>query len=294
MTTKNTGKPYEALTEAVFTRLLAQQKLVDLARDTKIAGKSGTSHQIDVSFSFDVAGTRYLTIIQCKDWASAVKQEQVLAFHGVLGDIAGQPRGIMVSRSGFQEGARTFADHHGIQLYELREPKDEDWDGLIQTIEMTANLDVPEFRNTRCNPHEAWVKAQLVEHNLKGITFNASNAGVIPGVTKATFESGADCNLRTVLNGHLPAEPCDWTPITWEPPEPLYIEAPKVPFGRIRIATITSEARITRHSELWTFKLDHLVAYCFKDVLAGTSQFLDDQGSPLGSDEADASGLNRR
>ncbi len=281
---KNTGKPFEELTETVFARLFAQDRTcVDVRRDTKVAGKTGTSHQIDVSFSFRVGKTDYLTIVQCKDWGSAVKQEQVLAFRSVLDDIPGQPRGIMVARSGFQEGAQKVAQHHGIVLYELREPKDEDWEGLIQSVEITGIIAWPEFRATRLLPDAEWVKAQLVAFNLPRIDFTSENVSIIPGVTKATFESGRECDLRTVLNDHLPEEAPEWVSIRWEPPEPLYVEAPKIPFGRIRIEAITSEVRLLEMTEKWTFELDHLVAYCFRDVLAGTSEFLRHDGTALGT-----------
>src|SRR4051812_12729057 len=103
---KNTGKAYEELTQQVFDRLLAQSKIcTQVQRDVKVQGKS-TTHQIDVLFDFRAGPSVYRTIVQCKDWSSAVKQEQVLAFHSVLNDIPGQPRGVIVSRAGFQEGAR--------------------------------------------------------------------------------------------------------------------------------------------------------------------------------------------
>lgn len=283
---KNTGKPYEALTEVVFARLLAQDKsCADVARDTKMRGKTGTTHQIDVSFSFVIGGTKYLTLVQCKDWASAVKQEQVMAFHDVLNDIPGQPRGIMVSRSGFQEGARTIASHHGICLYELREPKDEDWAGLIRTINMTAKIQMPVFRSTRLNPDEDWIREQLTAHGIKELTFNAE---IIPGVTKAVFESGEECNLETMLNGHLPQGPCDWTSITHEFPSPLYVDVDCPPLTRLRMRSVTSDVRISEIVQLWTFKVDHLVAYCFRDVFGGTSKFLDKDGKPLGGDSTNS------
>lgn len=140
MTSKNTGKEYETLPQRVFTRILAQERVCsDIERDVVVQGRA-TQHQLDVTFTFSIGTVRYRTIIQCKDWKSPVKQEQVLAFRTVLDDIPGQPRGVMVSRAGFQKGARNAAAHHGIQLYELRAPRDEDWDGLIKRIEIQGQL----------------------------------------------------------------------------------------------------------------------------------------------------------
>jgi hypothetical protein len=59
--------------------------------------------------------------VQCKDWNSSVKQEQVFALKTVLEDLPKQPRGIIVTKKGFQKGSKGFATHHGIKLFELKE-----------------------------------------------------------------------------------------------------------------------------------------------------------------------------
>jgi len=47
------------------------------------------------------------------------------------------PRGIIVARSGFQEGARRLARTSGIVLYELREPNEDDLDGRVREVDFT-------------------------------------------------------------------------------------------------------------------------------------------------------------
>ncbi len=276
----NSGEAYEALTEQVFKRLLAQDKYcVEIQRDTQILGKSGTSHQIDVSFTFVVGPLKYLTVIQCKDWKSAVKQEQVFAFSSVLIDIPGQPRGIIVSRSGFQEGAQTFAGHHGIQLYELRDPTDEDWDGLIRSVEGKMTVLIPETRNVRVTYDETWIREQLVSRGLKSVNLNLE---FIPGLDRAAFESGEECNMRTMLDMYASAGPTDWYSVHHEFPSALLIETRDCPLPRLRITAVDAEMRVREHTEPFVFSFDHLVAYCFRDVLSGDVRFLDRAGIPLG------------
>lgn len=161
--TKNTGTSYEVLTQEVFTRLHAQQGLVtNVERNVSLDGKApGTRHQIDVTFTFEAGGVSYRTIVQCKDWGAPVKQEQVFAFKQVLEEIPGQPRGIIVARSGFQDGAKKFAAHHGILLYELREPKDEDWKGLIRTVITKLRIREPHFEDVHLVPDEAAIRAEM-------------------------------------------------------------------------------------------------------------------------------------
>jgi len=74
-----------------------------------------------VYWKFEKGGITYEAIVQAKDWESAVNQGQLLQFNGVLGDLPGQPRGIFVTRTGYQQGAKDYAAAHGIILYELAE-----------------------------------------------------------------------------------------------------------------------------------------------------------------------------
>jgi Restriction endonuclease len=76
-----------------------------------------------VYWKFEKGGITYEAIVQAKDWESAVNQGQLLHFKGVLDDLPGQPRGIFVTRTGYQQGAKDVAAAHGIILFELGEPQ---------------------------------------------------------------------------------------------------------------------------------------------------------------------------
>lgn len=106
----NTGKPYERLAQRVFQEILSQTtaQTIEVQHDVHLQGKDA-QHQIDVYWEFEVAGIKYKTVIQCKDWKNAVKQGEVFTFKTVLDDLPGRPQGVMVARSGFQNGARKFA-----------------------------------------------------------------------------------------------------------------------------------------------------------------------------------------
>lgn len=90
-------------------------------------------HQIDVYWKFDIANVTYQAAVQAKDWASRVTKEKVLAFKAVLDDLPGQPRGIMITKVGYQSGAELFAREHGIELYLFHEVSDEAHD-LVSKI----------------------------------------------------------------------------------------------------------------------------------------------------------------
>jgi Restriction endonuclease len=119
----NTGQPYEILVQAIFQAIHDQEDVATIVveRNKTLQGKT-TPHQIDVYWKFKKGGITYEAIVQAKDWQSRVKLGQLLEFKGVLDDLPGQPRGIFVTRSGYQRGAKEFAATHGIILYELDEP----------------------------------------------------------------------------------------------------------------------------------------------------------------------------
>ena len=144
-----TGRPYENLTQVIFQAILGQREFPNLKveQDIRLQGKT-TSHQIDVYWKFEFGGIPHEAIVQAKNWAKRVEQVHLLAFKAILDDLPGQPKGIFVTRNGYQEGAREFALAHGILLYELREAD------YPAALPMTAG---------------GWAKIQLIRVPLHGL-----------------------------------------------------------------------------------------------------------------------------
>jgi hypothetical protein len=279
---KNTGKAFESLTQEVFSRLLAQDNIcVEVERDVVIPGKS-TSHQIDVTFQFVVGTTKYRTIVQCKDWGSPVKQEQVLAFQSVLADIPGQPRGIMVSKSGYQKGARGVASHHGIELYELRAPRDEDWKGLIRTIELNITVRSPHIGDVRMVPDMGWIRREVAKRRIQGysLQLRISSEGA-----PLTLESGAACDVGKILRTYLPTEGCGPVEVRHVFSEQVTVATSDSRIPRIPIEALEATIRVEESHKRAKLSLDHLIAYCFRDVLQEKSRFLDIDGNQVGGRE---------
>jgi hypothetical protein len=111
--------------QAIFQAIHDQEEVATLVveRNKTLRGKTAKEHQIDVYWKFEKGRIFYEAIVQAKDWQSRVKLGQLLEFKGVLDDLPGQPRGIFITRSGYQRGAKEFAAANGIILYELDEPR---------------------------------------------------------------------------------------------------------------------------------------------------------------------------
>lgn len=279
--TRNTGVDYEVLTQEVFSRLHAQQGLITrVERNVILAGKSGAQHQIDVTFTFQAAGVSYRTIVQCKDWGSPVKQEQVFAFKQVLDEIPGQPRGIIVARSGFQDGAKKFATHHGIELYELRKPKDEDWNGLIRTVVTQMYLRAPHFENVRLVLDESAIREEVKARGLPGLDVKF---GGHPADAPTFNESGEPCDLNKILNALVPQEGLGPIKVRHEFTERVFVMVPGSLVPKLALQALEATIRVTEHHEEMRINIDHLIAYAFRDVIANKVQFLGADGGRVGS-----------
>jgi hypothetical protein len=124
----NTGKHYEKLATVVLQSIINQSDVrnIIVEHNKTLRGKSGTvSHQIDVYWKFALGHVVYETVVEAKDWKNQVDQGEIFKFKAVLDDLPGQPKGIFVSRAGYQQGAIDYALHHGILIYEFREEDDQ-------------------------------------------------------------------------------------------------------------------------------------------------------------------------
>lgn len=149
---KNTGKEYEDFVGAIQQSLINAEgishlKNIKVEVNKKIEDRNGISRQFDVYWEFDLGGYVYKTVIECKDYASAVTIDKIDAFIGKTQDISGL-RLIYATKTGYQSGARKKAEQHKIDLLIIREGIDEDWtapDGtpLIKAINLSIIAQSP-------------------------------------------------------------------------------------------------------------------------------------------------------
>lgn len=139
---------YEKLTKQIYSQILKEEGLnnINVKHNVKIPGKSGVKHQIDVFWQHTYAGTSQNVIIECKYYTYPVSLIHVRNMLGLLQDIPNST-GIIVTTHDFQSGVKRFADFYGIKLKRIRPPKDSDWDGAIQII----NIEGQFYRNNYIN-----------------------------------------------------------------------------------------------------------------------------------------------
>lgn len=120
---KISATDYELFTQEVYQQLLNYHhvNIKNVQHNIKLKGHSGCEHQIDVYWEYEKNGVNHHVAIECKNYNKRVEKEKVCAFQGVLADME-NVEGIMVTKVGFQKGAKIYAKQYGISLKELREP----------------------------------------------------------------------------------------------------------------------------------------------------------------------------
>ena len=173
---KNTGIPYERVVQGIFQAIHDQEEVatITVEQHKTLQGKT-VPHDIDVYWKFEKGGIVYETIVQAKDWQSPVKKGQLIEFKGVLDDLPGQVRGVFVTRTGYQKGAKDFAAAHKIILYELGELPPKKNVGITTLGWLIAKADIRSFRMPSKNPEEKPIEELAMGMHMTTYNPNFSN-----------------------------------------------------------------------------------------------------------------------
>jgi hypothetical protein len=121
-------QPWQNFERIVAAIHVAEEKGATVTWNEDIEGR-----QFDVVIRFKFQFYDYLVLIECKDWTRPVKVEKVDAFV-TKSKAAKANKAIMVSASGFQDGARKVARENGIELYKLSELREMPEELLTETV----------------------------------------------------------------------------------------------------------------------------------------------------------------
>lgn len=87
-------------------------------RNVRLTGVSGVSHEIDVLATYETPLGEVRVAVECKRHASPVMKDAVMKLRDEIQDL-GIEKGIIVSTSGFTEGAIRYAKSTNIELWDL-------------------------------------------------------------------------------------------------------------------------------------------------------------------------------
>ncbi|MDR2510877.1 MAG: restriction endonuclease [Bacteroidales bacterium] len=159
----NQNTEYEKFAQEIYQTLIEFQGIntIEIRHNVKLKGKSGQEHQIDVYWEYEIAGVKHKVAIECKNYDKEVSIGKVRDFYGVLSDL-NNVNGIMVTKVGYQSGAKTYASAYGINLKELRFPNDKDWEGRIKRIVVNMEMVMPNIKQRIPLFDSDWVKENIM------------------------------------------------------------------------------------------------------------------------------------
>jgi hypothetical protein len=275
---KNTGKGYEILTQVIFNQIINQNSVetINVQRDVTLQGIV-SSHQIDVYWEFKYADIIYYTIIQCKDWNSPVKQEDLFTLNQVLQDLLHQPRGIMVTKTGYQEGALNFAKSHGIELFELREFTEEDAKGRIQTIVINIIAYIPHSNIIGIEYDTEWVSNYLKEHVIKG-EFDIGLRGNTENIFTLNEKGEKIESLKSLVDKAFPEGFCELPKTRKEIcfSEPTFLKTTTKLMPIIKISKILLDISVGKIELPQRIEFDDIIAFILKNVITNEERLIKD------------------
>lgn len=116
-----TPREFELLVKAYLQEIGSSINTFNVKHDVQLQREDGR-YQIDVFVEFELLGSDFKVLIECKKHKDKVKRDVVqLLFDKIRA--TGAHKGMIFSTSGFQKGALLYARKHGIALIRIIEGK---------------------------------------------------------------------------------------------------------------------------------------------------------------------------
>jgi hypothetical protein len=225
-----------------------------------------------VFWKFVLGGIEHQVIIQAKDWASAVNQGEVLKFIGVLADLPGQPRGVMVARSGFQDGALTVARDNGIVLYELRDVREDDFEGRIKRIGINLIFFIPNFRAIELVWDDEWLKGQ----NPIQLAINKNSDELFITDPSGNHIKSLNLALHDLIDP--PHQAVDWKKAELLYTDPRFLETDNESLPLVKIRGIRAEIMVSELPRPILISYTDLFEKILASVTGGNTYLVDPAG----------------
>ncbi len=149
---KNTGESYENFVKSLHEALLhletlGIQKNIKIETRKKITDNCGIDREFDLYWEYELGGITYKTVIECKDYNTAVSVEKIDALIGKIKDLP-DLKPVFATKIGYQSGAQKKAEQNKIDLLVVRKSSDSDWvdeqgNPLINKVEVTFHIGKP-------------------------------------------------------------------------------------------------------------------------------------------------------
>ena len=282
---KNTGIPYEILTKQIFQALHDQDQIenIKVQHNVKLQGKT-VEHQIDVYWEYELGGVVYRAVVQTKDWDQTVSKGHLIQFKGVLDDLPGQPRGIFVTRTGYQSGAQQFAAANGIVLYELREPTTKDVEGRINSIILKITAFITTAPSVEPIVDKDWVGVERKRLNIPSTEqFQISITKRLAEMLLFKENEQKVGSFEQIIEGMYPDLKAELPETTKEHyfSEPTFMVTGIAAFPRVKLCGLRANIAIKRVYQELIFRSEDFIGFILHDVIGNKTQLIDKQHRPI-------------
>lgn len=267
---------YEKFTQEVYESLSHPTGLntKEIKHNIKLTGKSGQSHQIDVYWVYELNEKEYKVAIECKNYNKNVPIGTVRDFFGVLYDLD-NVAGIMVTKKGYQEGAKKYASYYGININELRTPNK--GEAIIGEIEI--NIDCRRRSRLFLIDNE-WAKENNIDYSRYLNSLDSLNSlSWPPQKAKISWTNATHIPLNTTPNTRVIDEK-GYTIISFDKLESeltpdsdntfyfdnAYVETND---GKIKIKEIKYAYQQTQQITIYSIDAHEFTKALIKDALSG-------------------------
>jgi hypothetical protein len=275
----NKGLYYEVLNQKIFDAIVNQDQVetIDVQHDVTLQGKE-TKHQIDVYWEFVKSKITYRNVVQVKDWGGKITKGEMVKFKGVLADLPNQPRGIFVSKKGYQSGAREIAEKNGILLYTLNPVFNDDKKSLASGI-MEFSFSLSNATDYHFALETAWIEAECSRLGLK-LSTGPSQIKFYPKDVNFYDESGnVVANLLEIVQGNFPKQSkrSSTKVRVHKFKKPTFIDSGHKKLPRYKILSVTFTVTTNKHIKRTPIVGTPIVEFILENVLEKTTEKFDRQ-----------------
>ena len=199
----------------------------------------------------------------------------MLAFKAILDDLPVGTAGIYVCRGGYQKGAIDYAKIHGINIYELREPKDEDWKGHLKTLVLHITTESPVYNDFHTIVDEQWVDINLPDLNKEDLKKGGFNDELNFQLFNRNFEKiTLDKFLYNRVTGKG-IEKEERIVIDFEKTDEQFYMKTRHINQYIKLRGMYFDFRISKSTETLTIDATDVVGMILKDIISGDRRTFD-------------------
>lgn len=251
---------YERFTQEVYQQLSNYHHLgiKTVQHNIKLKGYSGCEHQIDVYWEYEKDGISHRVAIECKNYNKNVPKEKVCAFRGVLDDLD-DVEGIMVSKKGYQQGAKEYANHYGISLKELREP--DGGESIIGCFNISVHANI---RSTSFKVDKQWADERNIKVPASYIPIVLADRIIRNGAGEVIYT--LDSLEKQISDHHMDDYPYFF------PFEDAYINSKY--YGLLKIQEVMYDYKSTNQQTTLDIDADGFVKAILKDVFSDNTDFM--------------------